>query len=180
MHGYMQVTNPETGQPEDVYGTFNLHPKTGEVVSSRFSGLQQGEVMTTFKGSDGRSATGVMKTNMDNKGNLIYKFDAVSDKTVIKGNPGEEFVAKQSLNPSGNYVVLEKAQGGQDVGYYHQYQFHNDTKATISVGAALVDGRQNQDLTKLSDFDKAALYTVEATSKALNAAKMGKILFRKK
>jgi hypothetical protein len=179
MHGHMQVQNPETGQTEDVYGTFNFHPETGQMVSSRFSGLHQGEVMTTFKGSDGRSATGVLKTSMDNKGNLIYKFDAVSDKTVVKGNPGEEFVAHQSINPSGKYVVLEKAQGGQDVGYYHQYQFHSDTKATFSVGAAIIDHRQNQDLTKLEEWQKAVLYTAEAGGKALNTAKMGKILFRK-
>ena len=167
MHGYMQVDNPKTGEPEEVYGTFNFNPQSGELVSSRFSALQDGEMMTTFTGKDGRETTGVLNSSMDREGNLIYKFNAVNDHNVIKGNPGEEFVAHQSLNPNGNYVVFEQAKGGQDVGFFHQFKYHFDTGAEMSISSALVANENN--LSHLPEWKRTTIMTGGALNKALSS-----------
>jgi hypothetical protein len=170
LQGVFQVTDPNTGRPILVYGTFMFNPETNRLVAANYTNLQTGEIFTVqLVNNRGKQEWqyGVGKVQIGPDGKKIQKSTSLSERDVSRGG-----YASHQVVGSDGVVLYEKADAGQEVTWWHQFKMKFEKGADLSLlGFVAPPGT---DLTNLNTLQVNTIYFGGATKTAVDRA--GQIL----
>jgi hypothetical protein len=172
--GVFTITDPNTGQPIQVSGTFMFNPETKQLVAANYTNLKTGEIFTaqlvTDKGEQ-KWQYGVSKVQVGPDGKMRQTFSSLSERDVSTGG----YASHQTFSPDGT-KLYEKADAGQNVTWWHQFKMKFEKGADVSLFGAVVPN--GSDLTNLSEWQYNVIYAGGATKVAVERAMDGVNIYK--
>ncbi|MHB8879977.1 MAG: conjugal transfer protein TraG N-terminal domain-containing protein [Thermodesulfovibrionales bacterium] len=162
--GFKTITDPNTGRSIGVVGNFQYAPDDkhhANPISASFTNVKSGEIFTAQKVTDRGQETwqfGIDKVQISPDGKKVSQFNSLSSQSVSTGG----YASESKIAPDG-MTLYQKADGGQQVNWWHQFKMNFEKGANVSTMGFIAQG----DLTNLNSAQTTAIFTGGATKNAV-------------